>query len=439
MLARLLQTEWHDRGDEVALVSPSGVLTWRDLVAAIDRHVDEIRALHVTRAVLVLEQEASALALAAACDAAGVTTAYTSAYYGLDMANRLLEGAEAEAVLAVRDGHVAVLARREGTRAASSPTPEVVLLSSGTTGAPKYVRHTWASIAHAVSSHGDRRGDVWLLAYPVAHFAALQVIAQWAASTSTLVIPRDTSPTAAIEALVAHRVTSLSCTPTYLRRALLSAPIERWRQTHLRQLTLGGEIVPQALLDAARAALPDVRIVHIYASTELGAAITVRDGREGFAVALLDGERLKVEDGQLWARRSPRTMLGYVGGSAPEDWVATGDLVEVSQDRVRFLGRTNEVINVGGFKVYPADVEVVVRGVAGVVDACVIGHNSSITGQIVKAIVYVESGRDREDIRRAVVQACAAQLPPHMVPRLYEMTDRADASPTHKLVRDVHG
>ena len=77
-------------------------------------------------------------------------------------------------------------------------------------------------------------------------------------------------------------------------------------------------------LDAARRALPEARIIHIYASTELGASITVRDGREGFPAELLDGEWLKLEGGELWVRRSPRAMLGYLGGPAPGEWVRAG-------------------------------------------------------------------------------------------------------------------
>ena len=282
----------------------------------------------------------------------------------------------------------------------------------------------------------ERAGDRWLLAYPISHFAALQVVAQALLSGATLVIPDDFGPGAALAAL-ADGVTCLSCTPTYFRRLVLATPDAAWATTRLAQLTLGGEIVDQALLDAARRALPAARIVHIYASTELGAAITVRDGRAGFDAALLDGERFEVRDDELWARRSERAMLGYAGGAAPGEWVATGDLVEVADGRVRFRGRANEIINVGGFKVSPAEVEAVVREVAGVAEAWVVGHKSSITGQLVKAVLCLAPGADAAQVKRDVAARCAQRLPSHMAPRIFELAERAETSSTQKLVRRV--
>ena len=410
--------------------------SYTELAAEIDRLAAELRALgSPSRAVLLLPQHGTAIALAAACDAAGTTAIYVSALYGVERAREVLETADAELLVTVEDGRVVELARRTPTAIARPDPPEVWLLSSGTTGAAKCARHTWRGLAGAVSERGSRAGDVWLLAYPISHFAGLQIAAQCLFSGARLVIPRDFGPMAALEALVAERVTAISCTPTYLRGLLLATPEHTWPSTCVAQVTLGGETVNQAVLDAARRAWPAARLVHIYASTELGAAITVRDGFEGFDAALLDGAQLKLENGELYARRSPRSMLGYVDGAEPADWIATGDLVEIVDGRARFRGRASEIINVGGFKVNPAVVEAVVREVEGVTEVWVVGHKSSIAGQLVKAVMCLEPGTDLATVKREVTRRCAERLPSHMTPRLFELVDRAETSVTQKRVR----
>jgi len=434
VLGSALQQLAATRGTATAIVDRGGARSYAALGAEIDALVAALQRLGPpARVALRLPQDGSAIALAAACDRAGITAAYISTLYGEDRAHALADVIGASHLLSVEGGRLVELARREiapGPRDA----PEVLLLSSGTTGAPKCARHTWAGLAGAISARGERAGDRWLLAYPISHFAALQVVAQALLSGATLVIPDDFGPGAALAAL-AGGVTCLSCTPTYFRRLVLATPEAAWATTRLAQLTLGGEIVDQALLDAARRALPEARIVHIYASTELGAAITVRDGRAGFDAALLDGERFEVRDGELWARRSGRAMLGYAGGAAPAEWVATGDLVDVADGRVRFRGRANEIINVGGFKVSPAEVEAVVREVAGVAEAWVVGHKSSITGQLVKAVLCLAPGADAAQVKRDVAARCAQRLPGHMTPRIFEVAERAETSSTQKLVR----
>ena len=129
-------------------------------------------------------------------------------------------------------------------------------------------------------------------------------------------------------------------------------------------MTLGGEASPGGLLDELRAAFPDARISHVYASTEFGSVASVRDGLPGFPFAALFAEsnpssNLRVIDGELWVR-SEAGMLGYAGdGSQPADadewrppvtsWRSSG--------RVLFRGRSTEVINVGGVKVPPLPIE----------------------------------------------------------------------------------
>jgi acyl-coenzyme A synthetase/AMP-(fatty) acid ligase len=133
---------------------------------------------------------------------------------------------------------------------------------------------------------------------------------------------------------------------------------------------------------------------------------------------------LLIEDGELVVR-SPHAMQGYdVDGSADapvsgRDW-PTGDLVELVGDRVYFVGRRTDLINVGGNKVAPLEVERVLRTVTGVRDARVFGRRSSIAGELVVCQVVAADGADPEELRREMVAACVAELKDHQRPRSIE-------------------
>lgn len=185
-----------------------------------------------------------------------------------------------------------------------------------------------------------------------------------------------------------------------------------------------------------RAARPSLQLTHVYASKEPGAVLTVKDGKEGFDATLLDGGRVRLVDGRLEARRTARTMLGYVGHATPVgEWVATGDLLEVIGERADVRGRSRDIISVGGHEVNLVEVEDVVREVAGVLDVHVVGHRSSILGAIPKAVVVAAPGTDEESLRADNTRHCETRLAKHMTPRLHVFTDRIERSAAQKVVR----
>jgi acyl-CoA synthetase (AMP-forming)/AMP-acid ligase II len=206
---------------------------------------------------------------------------------------------------------------------------------------------------------------------------------------------------------------------------------------------LGGEAVDQPLLDHLKERFPEARIVHIYASTEAGALFAVTDGQEGFPASWLergpDGVSLRIVDGVLEVS-SPRAMLGYaLEDASPKEWVRTGDLVEVRGDRVHFIGREDSMINVGGAKVLPEEVERVAAEVPGVREAYVFGKRSPILGQIVAMQVVIEGGYDAEDVRTRLGQMLPDRLPAYKVPRIIQFVDGIGATETGKKERKANG
>jgi acyl-coenzyme A synthetase/AMP-(fatty) acid ligase len=227
-------------------------------------------------------------------------------------------------------------------------------------------------------------------------------------------------------------VNSLSATPTMWRMILRSRVCG---DLPLRQITLGGEIAPQPLLNALRHRFA-ARVTHVYASTEAGAAFSVNDAREGFPRHFLDsapdGVALEVRDGILFVHAP-------LSGTAMADgFVCTGDLVEVRGDRVYFVGRASGVVNVGGDKVSPEQVEQVLRQHPAVLDAVVIPQRSPITGWILMTEVVLtapDHDFDPGGLQSILRSFVARHLPRSHVPARVTVVPRLSLSSTGKASR----
>ncbi|MBV9076758.1 MAG: AMP-binding protein, partial [Methylobacteriaceae bacterium] len=233
--------------------------------------------------------------------------------------------------------------------AGPAPPPvatEWVLMTSGTTGVPKMVRHGLASLAgHLAPPRGEVAPPIWGTFYDIRRYGGLQMYFRGLLGGGTLVLSGHDEPLADfLGRLGRHGVTHLAGTPSHWRLALMSPALGAIRPGYIR---LSGEIADQAILDALRAAFPDATIAHAYASTEAGLAFEVEDGQAGFPESLLGSPRagieLKVEDGSLRIRSS-RAATGYVGAAGtglagPDGFIDTGDLMTRVRDRLLFAGR----------------------------------------------------------------------------------------------------
>jgi acyl-CoA synthetase (AMP-forming)/AMP-acid ligase II len=295
------------------------------------------------------------------------------------------------------------------------------------------------------------KSDVWLLSFRIHLYAGLQVLLQALMNGQTLVVPNvASSPQDVVELMATHNVTCASATPSYWRRLVLFCDPARLATVPLRQLTLGGELADQPLLSSLGKLFPRARIVHIYATTELGRCFAVTDGQAGFPRSYLDHEssdssrarqvdaRLKVDEGQLFVKPihgMDRAETHDSRDETTDDWMPTGDLVEVTEDRILFAGRAGDMINVGGNKVRPALVEAAIRTVAGVDDVRVFGQRSSIAGQLVACEIVVAKDAAPAEIESDVRAACRAALQPHQCPRLIQVVPEIAMSEAGKTKR----
>lgn len=337
-----------------------------------------------------------------------------------------------EPQLVVRSAGRITVAGGTAAGPAAGSAAGVYLLTSGTTGPPKIVQQTLASLTSRLHRESlmKNRGGTWLLTYETHSFAGLQVVLSAALSEGLLVVGQGRTPAELCRLARTYGVTHLSGTPTFWRSLLLSVGPEGLPT--LRQITLGGEAVDQATLDRLRRAFPQARVTHIYASTEAGALFSVSDGRAGFPAAWLQqelpgGVRLRVRDGMLEVR-TPSRMLGYAGGlPAPlteDGWLRTGDLVEVQADRVLFRGRHDQVINVAGLKVFPEEVEAYLLTHPLVSEARVFAISNPLTGAILGAEVVPAPGAPPPaTLAQELLARCLKDLPPHKVPRRFQIVE----------------
>ncbi|OWJ71057.1 hypothetical protein CDV50_11175 [Haematobacter massiliensis] len=335
-----------------------------------------------------------------------------------------------------------------GPAGATAPVATTWLMTtSGTTGVPKIVTHSVASLTRSVRGTRPEALPVWGLLYDMTRFAGMQVGLQAMTGHGTLAaIDRDAALGEQVAEMAAAGVTHLSATPTLWRRLLMAPGVEG---LPLRQITLGGEIAEQPVLDAIRARFPKARVTHIYASTEIGVGFAVNDGRAGFPESYLSAEApaglaMRVEEGMLWLRPPEAHRTRYLGDNQldmdTEGYVRTGDQVEIRPDtegaRVHFLGRDSGVVNVGGVKVYPERVEAVLTADPRVSLAQVTAKSSPITGNLLVAtIVPADPAADRAALKRELMAHAQAHLEREAVPAMWRFADHLETNAAGKIVR----
>ena len=338
-----------------------------------------------------------------------------------------------------------VLGRRRAAQYARQT--EWIMLTSGTTGAPKMVVHTLASLTSAIKLDANPTDSiVWGTFYDIRRYGGLQILLRALIGGTSLVLASAEEPISDhLDQLGRRGVTHLTGTPSHWRWAILNPAARVISPQYVR---MSGEIADQAILDGLRGLYPAARLAHAYASTEAGVGFEVNDGREGFPASLV-GRRdlpvqMKVIDGSLRIR-SPGTASRYLGETEQplldeEGFLDTGDIVELRGDRYHFVGRRGGIINVGGLKVHPEEIERVINRHPDVSMSVVRGRKNPITGAIVVADVVlrgdIEKSAERAlELKRAILATCRHSLPPHKVPAAIHFVATLSVSPAGKMVR----
>lgn len=315
-------------------------------------------------------------------------------------------------------------------------SPGLVLFSSGSTGKPKGILHDFNQVAEKFRK--QRQAVVAIPFLMIDHFGGINTILAITASLGTVVTVSDRSVANICDAIARYKVELLPATPSFLTLLMASKLHSEFDLSSLKRITYGTEVMPQSTLNRVRQAFPDANLQQTYGLSEVGVlrsqsredgSLWVRIGGEGF--------QTKVVDGILWIK-SDYAMVGYLNAPSEFDadgWFNTQDQVEVDGDFFRILGRVTDLINVGGQKVYPAEVESVILDVENVQDVAVFGEPHNLLGQIVVAKIVLEQPESVESVKKRVRQACLAQLTSFKVPVKVVLAEGVLHSARQKKIR----
>lgn len=418
--------DFEARADATAVVAPAGRCSFTELADLVERWFDELGREELGAGTVVgLEGEFSpnsiALFLALARKGAIVVPESGAGRPGNALRDAL---AQVEARFHVdatdhvrfeRQDRVADHALYDELRARRHPG--LVQFSSGTSGEPKAAVH---DLTFLLEKFEVPRPSLTTLAFMLFdHLGGINTMLHTLSNGATLVATGNRSPDTVCALVAEHHVELLPATPTFFNLLLLSGAHRRHDMSSLRVISYGAEPMPATTLARLREAFPGVKLQQTYGMIELGAMRT-KSREDGSLWVKVGGEgyETRVVDGMLQVR-ARSMLLGYLNAPMPmtdDGWFETGDMVEQDGEYLKFLGRDSDLINVGGEKVYPAEVEGVIEALDGVSEATVYGEPNGLVGQIVCARVATGRLGDGDELARQVRRFCRERLERFKVP-----------------------
>ncbi len=296
--------------------------------------------------------------------------------------------------------------------------PGVVILSSGTTGKSKVIVHNASSLLNKFNKAGKSLRIISFLLFD--HIGGLNTLFYTLYNSGTLVVPDSRDALAVSQAISKYQVEAFTTSPTFLNLWLLSEMLNNYDCSSLKIINYGSELMPEFLLKRLRQELPNCRLSQAYGSSETGVLNVRSKSSDSLFIKLNESDaKYRVKENMLEIK-SANSMLGYLNAPSPytkDGWLKTGDLVEINGDYIKILGRSSDIINVGGEKVYPAEVENVLLELSEVEDVAVMAEPNAILGNIVKANVKVSEHINKNLLRKKIIQFCEKKLVKFMVPQ----------------------
>jgi acyl-CoA synthetase (AMP-forming)/AMP-acid ligase II len=310
--------------------------------------------------------------------------------------------------------------------AASSPLYDqlagsgLVLFSSGTSGEPKGMLHHFDALLDRYQNLRPRN-DRCLLLLLIDHIGGLDSAFRCLFAGGTLVVPAACTPEAAGTAIAAHQVNVLPASPTFLNLMLLNGVAAAHDLSSIEIIAYGAEAMPQSVLQRLAATFPKAQLQQKFGTSETGSVRIKSVDNESLFFRIEDSDtQWKIVDDILWLK-TPSRILGYLNADddnlEADGWYATGDLVESDDlDNLRIIGRASALINVGGQKVHPAEVEAVLNTVPGITASKAFAKPNSITGSAVACEIVVSEEKELRAWKRAIRNHCRGKLSPWKIP-----------------------
>lgn len=315
----------------------------------------------------------------------------------------------------------------------------LILFSSGSTGAPKAMIHNLDTL---VDSYGDKKQkQINMLVFLMFdHIGGINTMLNILSMNATMIIPQNRNANDICKLIEEYKIAVLPSSPTFLNLILINRSYEKYDLSSLRMITYGTETMPEGLLGRLKAVFSKVKFLQTFGTSETGIAATSSKSSSSTFMKI-DDENLeyKIVDNELWLR-SKTQILGYLNRSMEsftnDGWFKTGDLVELDNEGfIKIIGRNKEIINVGGQKVLPSEVESVLLGMDEIEDCLVYGEQNAITGQSVSCDVVLKSGIEADGFKILVRKFCKDKLDSFKIPTRVNVVQKTEFTERFKKSR----
>jgi long-chain acyl-CoA synthetase len=314
--------------------------------------------------------------------------------------------------------------------------PGLVLFTSGSSGEPKGAVHDFSKLLAKFNVKRNALLTINFLLFD--HWGGLNTLFHILSNGGTVVVLENRNPDYVCELIEKYKAELLPTSPTFLNMLVLSRAYERHSLKSLKVISYGAEPMPESLLKHVNSLFPDIKLQQTYGLIELGVmrsqsqdngSLWVKIGGEGFKTRVVDG---------ILQIKSDSAMLGYLNAKSPfaeDGWFITGDSVEVNGEYFKILGRKSEMINVGGEKVFPQEVENVILEIPEVEDVVVYAESNAFTGKIVCAKIKYNGTVTKAEVVKVVKTYCRTKLESFKVPVKIELVDKTFESDRFKKSR----
>ncbi len=315
--------------------------------------------------------------------------------------------------------------------------PGVIVFSSGSTGKPKAALHDYTHLLNKFKTQRATLRTITFLLFD--HWGGINTLLYILSNTGVIGVPSIRSAEEVCEFVEKYNIELLPTTPTFINLILISKAYLKFDITSLKVVSYGTEMMPESTLKAFNKLFPNITLKQTYGLTELGVMRTKSESNESLWVKV-GGEdyKTKVIDNVLFIK-AKTSILGYLNAASPFDadgWYDTGDRVEQKGEYIRFLGRENDIINVGGQKVFPAEVESVLMQIDNINEASVYGTTNPIMGNVVAAKIIIENDEPLNKLKGKIRKFCKDKLESYKIPVHVEIVEQTNVSERFKKVRN---
>ena len=296
----------------------------------------------------------------------------------------------------------------------------IILFSSGTTGKPKVMIQNFSEIIKSINKPRRKKSLTFIILLMFDHIGGLNTLLNCLITGSPFVIPKDRNPSTIIDLIEKHKVNILPTSPTFLNLLLMDEKFSSQSLESLKLITYGTERMSESLLKKINKFIPNVKLIQTFGTSETGILKTQSKSSSSLYFKIVDKEQeYKIVHGELYLK-SITQVNGYINHTnenfKEDGWYATGDLVEKDDEGfIKIIGRKNTIINVGGLKVFPQEIEDVINYIEGVDESSVFSEPNNLVGNIVCVKIYT-SLENHKELKSKIKSFCRSKLDKYKIP-----------------------